>query len=169
MFKVSHVALVLSALSLAACSKSADQVAEALTSIPGPSVPAKPAPHGPSVEKWTGPGTMQMTGAPDQACASVTAEISQDDKSFDLQKFTYDCSGTSSNTDPIRLDLRAGDLYLGADKVGTKLDNKVAFAIHDPSGATISFEFVTANDVLQAKETLSANGFQQVVSANLKK
>jgi hypothetical protein len=109
-----------------------------------------------------------MTGMPAMACANVTAEILDDANGFDLKKFSYECSGTSASMDDIRLDLRAGVLYQGAEKVGKKQDNTVAFELHDPSGANIGFQFTRVNDTLQTKHTLKANGFEQSLTATLK-
>jgi hypothetical protein len=172
MNKLNQLALALSVITFASCSKHVDATVTPVDAItvpaptPGPHVNPTPTP---TAVKWSGTGTLQTAGMPDAGCATVNVEILDDANGFELQKFSYDCSGQSSTVDTIRLANRAGELYQGTDKVGTKHDNTVQFELHDPSGATIGFKFVNANDSLQATQTLSANGFQQTLNATLKR
>ena len=170
MNKLNQIALALAVLTFASCSKHVDATASPINAIPNiaPSVhDSKPA--APAVATWSGPGSLQMSGMPDATCATVTAVILEDANGFELQKFSYDCSGMSANMDAIRLDLRSGDLYQGTSKVGTKQDNTVQFELADPSGATVGFQFVNVNDTLQTKQTLKGNGFEQTLTATLKR
>jgi hypothetical protein len=153
-------------LTLSACGKSAAESAiEGIRLTPTPVVdPAQP----PAAVRWNGTGSLKMTGSPEMACASVNVEILESAAGFELRKFTYDCSGMTSEMSEIRLEYRGAELYLGADKVGQKQDNVVDFTLRDPSGASLGFRFKNEGGVLQTVHTMRANGFEQTLTASLK-
>lgn len=167
MLKLNFLALALTTFALSACGKSAaEQAVEAMALNPNPVV--TPDPAAPGVAKWTGTGTMKMTGMPESACASVNVEILEDANGFELKKFAYDCNGTSGDMDAIRLANRGGELFLGADKVGTKQGETVDFTLRD-SGATLGFRFQPEGANLKVSHSMRANGFEQQLSATLHK
>lgn len=168
MHKLNLLALALTALSLSACGKSAaEQAIDAINLAPGPVV--TPAPSTPSTVKWAGTGKIKMTGSPEMACAAVNVEILEDANGFELKKFSYDCSGMTADMDAIRLEARGADLFMGADKVGTKQAGLVDFTLRDPSGAALGFRFQNQADDLKVTHTMKANGFEQELTATLKR
>ena len=167
MHKLNLLALILTTIALTACGKSAtEQAVEAIALNPGPVV--TPAPEAPGAAKWTGTGTMKMTGMPESACGSVNVEILEDANGFELKKFSYDCSGTTGDMDAIRLVNRSGELFLGSDKVGSKQGDTVDFTLRD-SGATLGFRFQPEGANLKVSHSMRANGFEQQLNATLHK
>ncbi len=168
MNKFNLIALALTTLALTACGKSeAEKLVDAINVNPNPDI-STPAPSQPSIVLWTGTGKVKMTGQPETACESVKVQIAEDATGFELKQFAYDCSGMSSEMDPIRLDLRGTELYMGASKVGQKQANTVEFEIQD-SGATLGFRFVNDGTNLQTTHTMRASGFAQTLTAVLHK
>lgn len=172
MNKLNVLVLILTTIALSACGKSAaEKAAEALSLGGGAGGGGgnQVTPPAPAAAKWTGPGSMKMTGMPEMACAAVTVEILEDASGFELKKFSYDCSGTTAEMDSIRLALRDGELFLGADKVGKKQENVTEFELKDPSGATLGFRFAADGTNLNTIHKMKANGFEQVLTATLHK
>lgn len=168
MLKLNLIALALTTLALSACGKSAaEKAVEEINLTGGGGAQVNPAPA-PATAKWTGTGTMKMTGMPESACAAVNVEILEDANGFELKKFAYDCSGTSGDMDAIRLVNRAGELFMGTDKVGTKQGDTVDFTLRD-QGATLGFRFQPEGENLKVSHTMRANGFEQQLNATLHK
>lgn len=167
MTKFNMLALALTTLALTACGKGAvEEAVDGINLNPINTTDPTPAPTNPTRTLWTGTGTLKSTGMPESACSTVKAEIADDANGFELKQFAYECNGMSSEMDPIRLDLRSGDLYMGTNKVGQKTGNTVQFELRD-SGAILGFKFVSNGTTMQAVHTMKASGFEQTLNANL--
>jgi hypothetical protein len=118
--------------------------------------------------KWHGTGNVTMTGMQPMSCETVVADIEEDASSLELRQFDYNCSGMEVKSSPIRLDQRAGSYYLGGQKVGHTDGSVSEFTLVDTAAnATMVFRFERVGANLKVTNSMTANGFNQVLEANL--
>lgn len=117
---------------------------------------------------WTGAGTMQMTGMPAMSCERVTLDLTDTGSTLEIRQYSFDCSGTHQEISPMTLELRGGSYYAGNQKVGERQGDKVTITFVDPqSHATITNVFEPSGNALKLRYEMSANGFDEKISADL--